>query len=42
MTTQNGINVYVRNDVQAGDNGITVKYSKFMFKETLIVEGIEY
>ncbi|MFZ2256919.1 MAG: hypothetical protein WAV55_02110 [Clostridiaceae bacterium] len=42
MTPVNGINVYVRNDVQSGDDGITVKASKFLFKETLIVEGIVY
>ena len=42
MTTENGINVYVRDDVQAGEDGITVKYSKFLFKESLVVEGIVY
>lgn len=42
VTTVNGINVYVRNDVQSGDAGITIKYSKFLFKESLVVEGIEY
>ena len=42
MTPVNGINDYVRNDVQSGDDGITVKASKFLFKETLIVEGIVY
>lgn len=37
-----GINVYVRVDVQAGDDGIRIKHSKFLFKESLIVEGIVY
>ena len=38
----NGINVYVRVDVQAGDDGIKIKHSKFLFKDSLIVEGIAY
>lgn len=38
----NDINVHVRVDVQAGEEGIKIKHSKFMFKETLIVEGIVY
>lgn len=38
----NGINVYVRNDVQAGRDGIQIKYSKFLFKENIIVDGIIY
>lgn len=38
----NGINVYVRVDVQAGDDGIKIRHSKFMFRESLIVEGIAY
>lgn len=42
MTPVNGINVYVRNDVQSGDEGITIKASKFLFKEVLVVEGIQY
>lgn len=42
VTTVNGINAYVRTDVQSGDDGITVKHSKFLFKEGLVVEGIVY
>lgn len=37
-----GINVYVRHDVQAGRDGIQIKYSKFLFKENIIVDGIIY
>lgn len=36
----NGIHVYVRVDVQTGDEGLKIKYSKFFFKESLVVEGI--
>lgn len=35
-----GITVYVRNDVQAHDDEIRIKYAKILFKESLIVEGI--
>lgn len=37
-----GINVYVGNDVQTGSDGIEIKYSKFLFKENIIVDGIIY
>lgn len=37
-----GINVYVGNDVQTGSDGIEIKYSKFLFKENIIVDGIVY
>lgn len=40
--TVDGINVYVRVDVQAGDNGIRIKHSKFLFKESIVVDGIVY
>lgn len=38
----NGINVYVRVDVQSGDEGLNISTAKLLFKENLIVDGIVY
>ncbi len=35
-----GVSVYIRNDVQANEEGIKIKYAKILFKESLIVEGV--
>lgn len=40
-TEVNGINVHVRHDVLSGDDGIQVRYSKVLFKESLFLKGIE-
>lgn len=34
------INVYVRCDVQAKNDELKIKYSKILWKENLIVEGM--
>lgn len=38
----NGINVYVRNDVETKNGELTLTVMKFLFKESLVVEGIAY
>ena len=38
----NGITVYVKQDVQTQDDGLNVSTAKLLFKENLIVEGIVY
>lgn len=38
----NGITVYVKQDVQTQDDGLIVSTAKLLFKENLIVEGIVY
>lgn len=42
LTDVNGIGVYVRRDVQTLDDGLAIKYAKFLFKESLTVDGIAY
>lgn len=37
-----GIEVYVRCDIQAKNNELKIKYSKILFTEKLIVEGMIY
>lgn len=42
IVNQDGINIWVRVDTQVGDDGLKIKYSKFLFKESIIVSGIVY